>query len=347
MQHLKLEIPEGSGFVSRITTPILFRVINYLDEKNSTITTYRIKPLKTSFQGIQRHESLIPTFNKTGIVIQGPIVEKITVKICKRYRALYPQTRIVLSTWQNQNSSDLRTIRKMGIHVLENVIPKNAGPSNVNLQIKSTISGISYLKSLKCEYVLKNRSDVLLSSNSFLENFYTLISNFSRTSNKIVIPSYNSFLFRLYSPTDQIQFGKIDNLEQFWNSPMVEKDTEDFRFAESYLVRGYLSRLNRETKNTIADSLLVLREYFIVSDNESLGLIFNKGTKADVSNRWGKQSFPQMDSQISFWNWLDFESNLETYVDYYQALQTGGEIQSNLGLEESNFSLGVESEPKR
>ncbi len=344
---MKLEMPEGSGLVSRILTPILFRVINYLDEKNSTITTYRIKPLETSFQGIQRHESLIPKLKKTGIVIQGPIVEKITVKICKRYRALYPETSIVLSTWQNQNSNDLVTIRNMGIQVLENVIPGNAGLANINLQIKSTMSGIAYCKSLKCEYVLKNRSDVLLSSNSFLENFHTLLSTFSRTSNKIVIPSYNSFLFRLYSPTDQIQFGKIDNLEQFWNSPRVGKETQDFRFAESYLVRGYLSRLNRETNNSIADSLLVLREHFIVSDNESLGLVFNKGTKVDVSNRWGKKSFPQMDSQISFWNWLDLESNLETYVDYYEALQAGSVIQSNPRLEESISSLGKETKPKR
>ncbi len=337
---MKLEIPEGSGLVSRITTPILFRIINYLDEKNSTITTYRIKPLKTSLRRIQRHESLIPKFRKTGIVIQGPIVEKITVKICERYRELYPETRIVLSTWQNQNSLDLARIRRMGIHVLENVIPENAGPANVNLQIKSTISGINYCKSLKCEYVLKNRSDVLLSSDSFLENLHTLISTLSKNSKKIVIPSYNSFLFRLYSPTDQIQFGKINDLEEFWNSPTVEKDTQDFRFAESYLVRGYLSRSNRVIRNNIADSLLVLRDHFIVADNESLGLVLNKGTKADVSNRWGKQGFPEINSQITFWMWLDLESNLETYVDFYK------QIQSNPGLEESIFSRGKETESK-
>jgi hypothetical protein len=347
VQHLKLEIPEGSSFVSRITTPILFRIINYLDEKNSTITTYRIKPLKTSFRRIQRHESLIPKFKKTGIVIQGPIVEKITVKICERYRELYPETRIVLSTWQNQNSLDLARIRKMGIHVLENVIPQNAGPANVNLQIKSTKSGIDYCKSLKCEYVLKNRSDVMLSSDSFLENFYTLISTFTKSNSKIVIPSYNSFLFRLYSPSDQIQFGKLNDLEQFWNSPMVEKDTQDFRFAESYLVRGYLSRSNRVMKNDIMDSLLVLRDYFIVADNEKLGLVFNKGTKIDVSNRWGKRDFPEVDSQISFWIWLDLESNLETYVDYYEQIQSITELQSNPGLQESIIAEGKETEPKR
>ena len=337
---MKLAIPEGSGFMSRITTPILFRIIDYLDEKNSTITTYRVKSLKASLRKIHRHESLVNKFKKTGIVIQGPIVPMITVKMCKRYKALYPETTIVLSTWQNQNSNDLASIREMGIHVLENVIPEHAGPTNVNLQIKSTISGINYCKSLKCEYVLKNRSDVLLSADAFLENLHTLISTFSKNSNKIVIPSYNSFLFRLYSPTDQIQFGKINDLEEFWSSPTVEKDTKDFRFAESYLLRGYLAQSNRETKDTITDSLLVLRDHFIVADNESLGLVLNKGTKTDVSNRWGKQGFPEINSQITFWMWLDLESNLETYVDFYK------QIQSNPGLEESIFSRGKETESK-
>lgn len=316
------EILEASGIVSRITTSVLFRIINFLDEKNSTITTYRIKPLKSSFRGITRHESLTSKLKKTGIVIQGQIVEKITLKICKRYKELYPETKIVLSTWQNQNSSDLECIRNMGIEVLESAIPENAGPANVNLQIKSTLSGIVYCKSLQCEYILKNRSDVLLSSDSFLENFYTLISNFSELNNKIVIPSYNSFLFRLYSPSDQIQFGKLNDLEEFWNSPPVEKDTQDFRFAESYLVRSYLTRSKREIKNTIEDSLLVLRDYFIVSDNESLGLVFNKGTRADVGNRWGRDGFPQMSSQVSFWSWLDLRSNLKNYVDYFNELQS-------------------------
>ena len=343
---MNLEIPEGSGLVPRIITPILFKIINYLDKKNSTITTYRIKPLKTSLRKIYRHESFVNKFKETGIVIQGPVVPKITVNICERYIALYPETTIVLSTWRNQNSNDLASIRKMGIHVLENAIPEHAGPANVNLQIKSTISGINYCKSLKCEYVLKNRSDVLLSSDSFLENLHTLISTFSKNSNKIVIPSYNSFLFRLYSPTDQIQFGKINDLEEFWISPTVEKDTKDFRFAESYLLRGYLARLNRETKDSITDSLLVLRDHFIVADNENLGLVLNKGTKADVSNRWGKQGFPEISSQITFWIWLDLESNLETYVDFYKQIQSSAEIQSNPGLEESIFFLGKETEPK-
>jgi len=343
---LKLGIPEGNGFMSRIATSILFRVIDYLDEKNSTITTYRIKPLKTSLRKVYPHESLVNRFRETGIVIQGPIVPKITVKLCKRYKALYPETRIVLSTWQNQNSNDLASIREMGIHVLENVTPEHAGPANVNLQIKSTISGIIYCKSLKCKYVLKNRSDVLLSADTFLENLHTLFSTFSQDSKKIVIPSYNSFLFRLYSPTDQIQFGKIDVLEEFWNSPTVEKDTKDFRFAESYLLRGYLARSNRETKDTITDSLLVLRDHFIVADNESLGLVLNKGTKADVSNRWGKQGFPEISSQITFWIWLDLQSNLENYVDLYKKIQSSAEIQSNPGLEESIFSRGKETEPK-
>lgn len=343
---MKLEIPEGKGFMSRIATSILFRIIDFLDEKNSTITTYRIKPLITSLRKVYRHESLVNRFRETGIVIQGPIVPKITLKVCKRYKALYPETRIVLSTWQNQNSNELASIREMGIHVLENVIPEHVGPANVNLQIKSTISGINYCKSLKCEYVLKNRSDVLLSADTFLENLHTLISTFSKNSKKIVIPSYNSFLFRLYSPTDQIQFGRINDLEEFWNSPPVEKDTKDFRFAESYLLRGYLARSNRETKETIADSLLVLRDHFIVADNESLGLVLNKGTKADVSNRWGKQGFPEINSQITFWMWLDLQSNLENYVDFYKQIPSSAEVQSNPGLEESIPSRGKETESK-
>ena len=53
-----------------------------------------------------------------------------------------------------------------------------------------------------------------------------------------------------------------------------------------------------------------------------------------------------MSSQISFWNWLDLDSNLETYVDICEKLQSSLELQSNPGLGESNFSLGKETGPK-
>lgn len=302
-------------------TSIVFRAINWLDSRNETLTTLRVKPLKLKTSILPENSMNRIKFSSVGIVLQGPVVPELTRLICSRYRSLYPEITIVLSTWANQNPNELRAIQQLGVEVLENDLPFESGPSNVNLQIITTRAGIDYCLNKNLRYVLKNRSDGWLSSDNFLEYLLFLLSNFSKNELRIVVPSYNSFLFRLYSATDQFQFAGIEAMSLFWGCALADSETLDFRFPESYLLRRYLHKIGREVSFTIEDSLSVYRDYFVIADNECLGVVLNKGTKSDVSNRWANDGFPQTMSEIRFWQWLELQENTQSYIKLYEELR--------------------------
>lgn len=317
---MRIQFPEGSGILSKFFTSIWFRVINILDRQNASLTTYRVKKLELNGQLVPARLAHRKFEHEIGIVIQGAVIPSTTYRICLRYKSLYPEVRIVLSTWSTESQKDISKIRELGIHVIENVPPELPGPGNINSQIYSTRSGIEHLSHFPVRYILKNRSDCWLSSDYFLEYLYTLIVNFSQKDKRIVVPSYNSFLFRMYSPSDQIQFGSLEVLKLFWDCEFYDVNTQDYRFAESYLLRSALAREGVDVKNSIEDSLEVYRDKFIIADNEQLGLVLNKGTKQAVGNRWAKDGYPQPMSEIQFWHWLELQTSTEKIILDYRAL---------------------------
>ena len=306
--------------MARIVKFLFVKAINWLDLRNNTLTTYRVKSLEINHDLISRNSRIFSRYTNVGIVIQGQIIPNLTLKICARYKSLYPNANIVVSTWEDQRKGDVDQIRHLGVYLIENKLPKHAGPANVNLQIASTKAGIEFCAAKGSEYILKNRSDGCLSSDYFLQYLMFLFDSYTLNGNRIVVPSYNSFLFRLYSPSDQFQFGTLEDLRFFWDCNFVNERTKDFRFAESYLLRNYLSRKGIEVKNTIEDSLAVYRDHFIVAENSELGLVLNKGTKQEVSNRWANDGFPQPMSEMRFWHWLDLQKDLSAYLSHYEGL---------------------------
>lgn len=317
---IKIHFPEGTGRFSRLITAALFRFIDFLDINNETITTYRIKKLRLS-NNLDRTKSTHRNLEtEIGIIIQGQVVSGTTFRICQRYRNLYPNVRIVLSTWETESEIELANIRDLNVSVIVNKVPENSGPGNINLQILSTRAGFEYLRDFSPNYILKNRSDCWLSSDFFLEYLHTLLRTYGAQEPRIIVPSYNSFLFRLYSASDQIQFGEFENLDFFWSCPLVEDETKNFRFPESYLLRNMLEREGVELKYNIEDSLTVYRDRFIFADEAQLGLVINKGTKKNPGNRWANDGYPQPMSEVQFWQWLELQSDMGHLLLDYSAL---------------------------
>jgi hypothetical protein len=303
--------------MKRIQAKLILMSLDKFDKLNNTVTTYRVKQLTTNRELTRKKNS---DFRNVGILIQGQLVPGVTLGICTRYLSLYPDLKIVFSTWEDDEHLDIQRIKELGIAVIYNEKPNLPGPSNVNLQITSTKNGLEYLAKEGVERVLKNRSDGMLSSDYFIEYLQFLYDKYSEDGRRIIVPSYNSFLFRLYSPTDQFQFGGIEILLKYWSCPLSNEATIEFRFAESYLLRQYLSSLDRQVSFTIEDSLVIYRDFFVIADNAQLGLVLNKGTKIDVGNRWANDGFPQAYSEIHNWQWLDLHTNTGRYLKYHQEL---------------------------
>ena len=78
--------------------------------------------------------------NKFAIIIQGPIGEdaEFTFETVKIYEKIFPDSKIILSTWINEKQNTINKFKRENIDVILNEIPKKAGNGNLNLQLKST-----------------------------------------------------------------------------------------------------------------------------------------------------------------------------------------------------------------
>ena len=95
---------------------------------------------------------------KQGILIQGP------TEFYKELTDHYSQfDNVVWSTWNNESVVRLDYITSKGIKVILVEPPKFPGYMNVNMQVKSSFAGISYLED-KVDEILKVRSDTIVTN---------------------------------------------------------------------------------------------------------------------------------------------------------------------------------------
>lgn len=95
---------------------------------------------------------------KQGIVIQGP------TEYYKELADYYSQfNNVVWATWNDESVIRLDYIRDKGIEVILIEKPEVLGYMNVNMQVKSSFIGISYLED-KVDEVLKVRSDTIVTN---------------------------------------------------------------------------------------------------------------------------------------------------------------------------------------
>jgi len=250
---------------------------------------------------------------KVGIVIQGPIIPRTTLEICMFYKKIYPQVRIVLSTWESENTEPFQGFLDERFAVIQSVKPKAPGPSNINLQIASTIAGINQLRDQGCNYILKTRTDTLLGNSSFLN--YLIWMHSKGKQNALVFSSFNSFLFRFFSPSDQVMFGDVTDIARFWSIDLVPDDQE-IDFPEGYLFKNYLELNGYETREELTNYLIALRDYAVIADHEQLGQIWNKGAYTALNYRWRGEKFPNRMTQLSTWHW----EMLQDEFNYFEEL---------------------------
>lgn len=91
-----------------------------------------------------------------GIVIQGPT--NYYKEIVEKYKDI---PNVVWSTWENEPINNLNYIKKH-IPLILNKQPKFAGYLNINLQNKTTSSGIAYLLERGIDEILKIRGDIIV-----------------------------------------------------------------------------------------------------------------------------------------------------------------------------------------
>ena len=308
-ERLNKLFPKGERALTAFFLKFLHKLFHLSSEKLNLFATYDIIQLPRLSYVVP----LIQDHARVGIVIQGPIISRSTLEICKFYKEIYPHVRIVLSTWEGEDTEPFLGLQDERFSVIQSAKPDSPGPSNINLQIKSSITGINHLKDKGCMHILKTRSDILLGNSSFLN--YLIWMHSKGKEHALVFSSFNSFLFRLFSPTDQVMFGEASDIARFWSIELVPND-EEIDFPEKYLFKKYLESYNYKTHEELKNYLIALRDYTVIADHEQLGQIWNKGAFTALKYRWREEKFPNQMTQISSWHW----EMLQNEFSYFEEL---------------------------
>jgi len=314
---------------------IIQKCISYLNRNSSNFITYHKRPINTSkIITINRNSNNLP---QHAIVIQGQIIKKndFTYQTIKLYKKNYPNTFIILSTWDDESKVILDKIKALDIQILISKKPEFYGVSNINLQIASSKIGILFAKSLGAKFVIKTRSDQRFYESNVDSYFYSLLTTFPllnlgyNQKFRIISINLNSFKERMYGVTDMLNYGFIDDMINFWSTdldvrktivqeskkPEYTPDKFSFlRICEVYLVTNFLIKIGSKLNWTLEDSYEKIGLHFCIIDKESIDLLWIKYNNLEY--RWKNyESSNYLFNEINFKDWLNIYNNLkEKYV---------------------------------
>ena len=158
---------------------------------------------------------------KQGIVIQGP------TEYYKELADYYSKfDNVVWATWNDESVIRLNYIRDKGIKVILVEKPEVSGYINVNMQVKSTFAGISYLEG-KVDEALKVRSDTIITN---LDKLLPRLKNrqlaFMATCKTGVRKDLVYDLVYYHDshdyPADNVIYGKIEDLKLMFDFQIDE-----------------------------------------------------------------------------------------------------------------------------
>ena len=304
---------QGDKGLKTFFLKFLHKLFHLSSEKLNLFATYDIIDLP-------RQAHVVPPIKdhaKIGIVIQGPIIPRTTLEICMFYKKIYPQVQMVLSTWESEDIEPFQGLQDERFAIIGSEKPDVSGPSNINLQITSSIAGINHLINQGCTHILKTRTDIFLGNSSFLN--YLIWMHSKGKQHALVFSSFNSFLFRLFSPSDQVMFGEATDIARFWSLDLIADDQE-IDFPEKYLFKRYVESYGYKTHEELSNYLTALRDYTVIADHEQLGQIWNKGAYTALSYRWRGEKFPDRMTQLSSWHWEMLQDELSYFEELNDSL---------------------------
>ena len=178
-------------------------------------------------------------------VIQGPVFyeNNITKKSCESIRQYFPESKIILSTWKNSNSSELNIDQKIesddpGANSFL-YINNNKIFNNINRMIISSYNGLSFVKT---KFAVKLRSDMYFNSSN-LSKLLSIAekSNSNYSKKKIIIPSNMTInpdreIKLLFHPSDHFFAGLSEDLLNLFNIPLM--NNEQMKYFKNTKLKG-------------------------------------------------------------------------------------------------------------
>lgn len=281
--------------------------------------------LRTKNPAQQSWLSEISRTGRIAIVLQGPVIsgDDYTYRTVEAYRAWFPDSPIVFSTWDNEGAADLEAIRKLGCHVHASpsgLFPegKNVerGQVNVNKQMHTSHLGLLLAKDLGAEFALKTRSDQRLCNPQAVGALPGLMETFpigpeTNQLGRILVSSLNTFVHRMYGVSDMFAFGFLDDLIEYWDGSLDTRPAVSSegtlrqyakqRIAEVFFATSFLERKGEFLEWSLSHYWDQLSQRFLVVDAGFLDQHWPKYT--NVENRWAWRNDPKF-AEVTFATWI-------------------------------------------
>ncbi|MDD4519392.1 MAG: WavE lipopolysaccharide synthesis family protein [Alphaproteobacteria bacterium] len=169
------------------------------------------------------------------VVVQGDINKELTHKCLRNIRKHLPEAELILSTWENSDIKGLeynKIIFNKDVGCFLYSDKQNEKTNNVNRQIVSTLSG---LKEASRPYILKIRTDFILTGKSFLkffDKFPKVDENYCIFNHKILDLCYfarnprDKKVSYPFHPSDIALFGLSEDILNLYDIPLMPQEEE-------------------------------------------------------------------------------------------------------------------------
>lgn len=259
---------------------------------------------------------------RAAIVIQGPILEDddFTLTSIAYYRKANPEAVVVVSTWNDTRAELLTKCEAAGATVVVSPKPSIAGALNVNFQATSTLTGLRKAQELGCDYALKVRSDIRIHAPGAVGFLVDLVRTFPVRNTptqqaRIVSTSYLTSKYSPYHLSDQILFGRTDDMLRYWNPPENRyagpkpeftgkiRDAVAEQVPEIYLCTSFCEAVGRGAAMSLRSWWEALADCFLVIDRELLDIYWPKYGPHVENPTVALESHPAW-SALYFRDWL-------------------------------------------
>ena len=196
----------------------------------TTFLDLRFQKFKYQFFDRRGYFKPTHTFDDAAVVIQGSIAyeNNYTAETIKFYRSIYPHVPIILSTWRGEATDSFRRVcEKNSVVILENELPEERALGNVNLQLKSSLEGVRFVReNTSAKFVLKTRTDQRINYSGFLVYFKNLLKTFppkdDRLRERIILLGSQTTIYP-FNFHDFLAFGHVEDIFKLYSIPFHGK----------------------------------------------------------------------------------------------------------------------------
>lgn len=210
-------------------------------------------------------------YNDLTILIQGPYDYKIAEKVIHAVLVLFPLSQVVFSTWDGSKIN----IQNLDNHKIKFLLNKDPGPdyesmfksnekTNVRLNsnaIRMIFSSLSGLKLIKTNWTLRIRSDILMKSLKFIDDYFTdYYSSINFNSKILVSKVVDSKHIDKFFIDDWFEFGTTKDLKHLFSNAYnnilnykVERLNENFIINNHVFSEKILWNSLYEDINSLSD----------------------------------------------------------------------------------------------